>query len=56
MRAAGSDRVSPCLRGEDKGEASERTCLGSTRTLPLSLHKGEATQNAHVRAKIPART
>jgi len=48
-------RLSPSKRGEDEGEGFERTRLGSTLTLPLSLVEGEATQDARGRAKIPAK-
>lgn len=37
-------RLSPCERGEDKGEGFGGTCAESTLTLPLQ--KGEATQAA----------
>ena len=46
-------RLSPSKRGEDEGEGFERTRLGSTLTLPLSLVEGEATQDARGHAKIP---
>jgi copper oxidase (laccase) domain-containing protein len=48
-------RLSPRDRGEDEGGGFERTRLGSTLTLPLSLVEGEATQDARGRAKIPAK-
>jgi hypothetical protein len=48
-------RLSSSERGEDEGEGFERTRLGSTLTLPLSLRKGEATQRTHGHSKISAR-
>jgi hypothetical protein len=56
MSAACKHRLSPCSRGEDEGEGFERTRLGSTFTLPLSLRKGEATQRTDGHSKISART
>jgi len=49
-------RLSPSKSGEDKGEGFEQTDPGSTLTLPLSLTKGEATQDARSRAKNPEKT
>jgi hypothetical protein len=49
-------RLSPRERGEDEGEGFERTCLGSTLTLPLSLGKGEATRHTPGHSQIAAKT
>ena len=43
--------LSPFKRGEDQGEGSERIDPGSTLTLPLSLTKGEATQDSRGHTK-----
>jgi hypothetical protein len=48
------NRLSPCSRGEDEGEGFERTRLGSTLTLALSLRQGEATRHTHGYSKISA--
>src|SRR6476661_4309764 len=44
-------RLSPSKRGEDEGEGSQQTDRGPTLILPLSLTKGEATQDVRLRAK-----
>jgi hypothetical protein len=44
--------LSPCSRGEDEGEGSERTRFGAILTRPLSPQKGEATQTELSRRKI----
>ena len=48
-------RLSPLEKGEDEGEGFEQFGSGLTLTLPLSLRKGEATQQTHGRSKISAR-
>ncbi len=47
-------RLSPSKRGEDEGEGFQLTRSGSTLTLPLSLGKGEATQEARGHAQFSA--
>jgi hypothetical protein len=49
-------RLSPCKRGEDEGEALERTRPGLSLTLPLSHGKGEATQYARGHSKTSSQT
>jgi purine-nucleoside/S-methyl-5'-thioadenosine phosphorylase / adenosine deaminase len=44
-------RLSPSKRGEDEGEGFRQTDPASTPTLPLSLTKGEATQEVRSRTK-----
>jgi copper oxidase (laccase) domain-containing protein len=44
-------RLPPSKRGEDQGEGFERSDPGSTLTLPLSLTKGEASQDSRGHAK-----
>ena len=61
MTTSYRNRLSPCSSGEDEGEGSERTRIGSTLTLPLSaLHPfaipGEATQQTCSHSKIFAQT
>jgi len=50
------NRLSPFQRGEDEGEAFERTEPALALTLPLSLTKGEATQDVRSRAKDSEKT
>jgi len=45
-------RLSPSERGEDGGEGFKPTRSGLTLTLPLSLAKGEATQDARSHPKV----
>jgi polyphenol oxidase len=47
-------RLSPSKRGEGEGEEFQVTRSGSTLTLPLSLGKGEATQEARSHAQTSA--
>ena len=49
-------RLSPSKRGEDEDEGSQQTDRGPTLTLPLSLTKGEAIQDARSRAKDSEKT
>jgi copper oxidase (laccase) domain-containing protein len=48
-------RLSSSKRGEDQGEEFEPTRAASTLTLPLSLGKGEATQEARSDAQLSVR-
>ena len=56
MTTACKYRLSPCSRGEDEGEGFERTCVGATLTLTLSLRKGEVIRYTLGHSQVPAQT